>query len=103
MVQIQDKGKGEIQYLFTGNLSVSSVEEMYTQLNGQEVREGVCLFQVRDVEHLDMSFFQVLYAFICKLQKADTKVNVSFQLDEEYSRVFDRSGLKEAFDQLIKV
>lgn len=102
MMQVQDGKKGEIQFNFQGDLGVLASQEIFSQLKGQKVQEETCFFQISDVEHIDMSFFQVLYAYIQKLKKEEKKVTVDFQLDEEYHRVFDRSGLRKAFDQLIK-
>lgn len=101
MMQVQDEQKGTIQYIFQGDLGVSALQEIYSQLSEHKIQKGIHYFQVSEVEHLDMSFFQVLYAYIQKLRKGGKEVKVNFQLDEEYSRVFDRSGLRKAFDQLI--
>lgn len=100
-MQIQDEEKGKTQYLFQGDLGVSALQEIYSQLSEQKIQKGTHYFRVSEVEHLDMSFFQVLYAYIQQLRKEGKEVIVDFQLDEENGRVFDRSGLRKAFDHLI--
>lgn len=102
MLQIRKSKEGELQYDFSGNLSVSEMNETYSALGEVDLMSKKHFIQVSEVEHMDMSFFQVLYAYVGKLKANDKEINLDFQLGDEYERLFERSGLKIAFDQLLK-
>lgn len=101
MLQIKESGTNQIQYEFSGNLSVSKMNEVHSQLIKLDFKPEKHYVKVSEVEHMDMSFFQLLYAFAVKLKKNKKELNFEFQLGDEYERLFQNSGLKSVFNQLI--
>lgn len=101
MLIIKNKNKSQLDYLFSGDLSMLEVDDLYKALKEPDSNFKVHHFVIREVEHLDLSFFQLLFAYLKMLIKLHRKVTFDFQLEEEYNRIFQRSGLKGAFDQLL--
>lgn len=101
MLYIEEKNTNHLKYQFTGNLSLSEVQDMYEQLKDVDDNYANHDFLVKEVEHLDLSFFQLLYAYLKKLMTLHKKVVVDFQLGEENDRIFQRSGVKEAIEELL--
>jgi hypothetical protein len=101
MLHIEVKNNSHLKYQFTGNLSMSEVQAMYEQLKDLEETYAKHDFLIKDVEHLDLSFFQLLYAYLKKIKALDKEVAADFQLGEENDRIFQRSGVKEAIEKLL--
>lgn len=100
MLTIEDRDQENIIYNFYGSLGISSVREMYQELKKSDLSFSTCKCRVSDVDNIDLSFFQLIYAFGKKLKGLGIKVSYDFILDEEYQRIFQRSGLEDAFGKL---
>ncbi|MBN2639781.1 MAG: hypothetical protein JXR65_11930 [Bacteroidales bacterium] len=88
--------------MFTGNLSVSEMNRLYSMMGTEVPDEKKCFIGISDVDHIDMSFFQLLYSYLKKLKMNGKEIVMDIQLDEEQERLLERAGLKRAFDQILK-
>jgi anti-anti-sigma regulatory factor len=101
MLTIEDKDQAEIVCKFSGDLGISSIQETYQVLQKLELSFPVYKCFVTDVDSIDLSFLQMLFAFGKKLKDSGKEISFEFTLDEEYQRIFHRSGLEDAFDKLL--
>jgi anti-anti-sigma regulatory factor len=101
MLTIQDKDLAEIVCKFSGDLGISSIQETYQVLEKLDLSFSKCKCFITDVDSIDLSFFQMLLAFGMKLKDSGKQISFEFTLDEEYQRIFQRSGLEDAFDKLL--
>lgn len=103
MLNVEIQNEFEVKYAFSGDLSVSKSQDIYSEIKKADLSILSFQFKVKDVENLDLSFFQLLYAFAKKLKFLEKKISFEFYFDDEYQRVFQRSGLQDAFDKLLKM
>ncbi len=103
MLTIGEQDESEIRCAFSGNLGVLESLSVYNEIKNLDLSYQNFHIIVKDVENLNLSFFQLLYVFIQKLISLDKKVSFEFLLDDEYQRIFLRSGLQRAFDKLVMI
>lgn len=101
MLTIEDKDQAEMVCNFSGDLGISSIQETYQVLKKPDLSFSTCKCFISDVDSIDLSFFQMIFAFGRKLKDSGKEISFEFSLDEEYQRIFQRSGLEDAFDKLL--
>jgi ABC-type transporter Mla MlaB component len=102
MLEIDANGKNaqDVKLTFTGDLSVSTIAEVYEQLKGVSRTAGQYHLAIHDIENLDLSFFQLLYAFLLEVKEA--RVNLEWDLPEESLHIMKETGMQTVFDELIR-
>ena len=104
MLEIKARDKhSPLTLIITGDVSVTKIGELYAGLLGVSVDVSECLIRIEKIENLDLSFFQVLFAFVQKLKTPGKKLNFEWDLDEEYQRIMDESGFLIAFNELLSI
>ncbi len=85
---------------FTGDLSVAKTAEMQQQLLKTGLKVKNLEIVTDQVENLDLSFLQLLFSWTKEMKQSGKNLIFEFRMDEEFNRIFNESGFKEAFDQL---
>jgi len=86
--------------LFSGELSVANVSELQQQLLKAASKALYVDVKVANVENMDLSFLQLLLAWAQSMKQSGKNLIFDFQLEEEFVRIFDESGFRQAFSQL---
>lgn len=86
--------------LFSGELSVAKVSALQQQLLKAASKVSHVEVKVANVENMDLSFLQLLYAWAQSMKQSGKNLIFDFQLDQEFMRIFDESGFRQAFSQL---
>ncbi len=86
--------------LFSGELSVANVSELQQQLLKAASKALYVDVKVANVENMDLSFLQLLLAWAQNMKQSGKNLIFDFQLEEEFVRIFDESGFRQAFSQL---
>lgn len=102
MLTIEDQNQGSPVFNFSGALGISSIQEIYQVLKKSDLSFSGCRLLISNVDSIDLCFFQLVYAFGMKLKGLGKEVSFEFVLDEEYQRIFQRSGLENAFGKLLE-
>lgn len=99
MVEIQtdEKNAGGVRLTFSGDLSVVEIGQIYEQLKTVKREAGQYHVVVNKVENLDLSFFQLLYAFLMEVKKGE--IHLTWDLPDESERIMAESGLQSIFNQ----
>lgn len=85
--------------LFSGELSVAKVSALQQQLLKAASKVSHVEVKVANVENMDLSFLQLLYAWAQSMKQSGKNLIFDFQLDQEFMRIFDESGFRQAFSQ----
>jgi len=86
--------------LFSGDLNVVHAAELQQQLLKAASRVLLVDVKVADVENMDLSFLQLLLAWVQNVKRSGKNLTFDFQLELELERIFDESGFRQAFTQL---
>ncbi len=86
--------------MFSGELSVANVSALQQQLLKAASKVSYIDVKVTNVENMDLSFLQLLLAWAQSMKQSGKNLIFDFQLDQEFERIFDESGFRQAFSQL---
>ncbi len=86
--------------LFSGDLDVAHATELQQQLLSAASRVLFVDVKVADVENMDLSFLQLLFAWAQSVKQTGKNLTFDFQLEQELERIFDESGFRQVFAQL---
>ncbi len=90
----------KLSLLFSGDLSVANASELQQQLLKAVLKASHIVVKVADVESLDLSFLQLLFVWAKHMKQSGKNLTFDFQLGQEFDRIFDESGFRQAFSQL---
>jgi anti-anti-sigma factor len=85
--------------LFSGELSVANGSALQQQLLKAASKVLHVDVKVTNVENMDLSFLQLLLAWAQSMKQSGKNLIFDFQLDQEFVRIFDESGFRQAFSQ----
>ncbi len=85
--------------LFSGDLSVARASELQQQLLKAASKVLHIDVKVANVENMDLSFLQLLFAWAQSMKQSGKNLTFDFQLGQEFVRIFDQSGFRQAFSQ----
>ncbi len=88
--------------LFSGDLSVANASELQQQLLKAATKVSHIDVKVANVKNLDLSFLQLLFAWAQSMKQSGKNLIFDFQLDQEFERILNESGFRQAFSQLKK-
>lgn len=94
MLEIKKLNKSKMKLVFTGDLSISEIGEIYDKMKGIDLECDTYDVLVKEVEMTDLSFFQVLLAFIKELKDRKKVVKLDMQLGDEFDRIYKRAGIE---------
>ncbi len=92
--------KKSTRLTFSGDLSVAEAAEIQQQLLKARWKTENFEIVVDQVENIDLSFLQLLLAWSKAQKQSGKNLIFDFRLGEEFQRIFEESGFKEAFDRL---
>ncbi len=92
--------KKSTKVLFSGDLSVSQSAELQQQLLNTGEETPNIEIHVNRVDNMDLSFLQLLYSWARGMKKSGKNLIFDFRLGEEFQRIYEQSGFKEAFARL---
>jgi len=101
-VKVEDN-HSSLNLIITGDVSVSHIGELYADLLNVPLDASRYLLQITKVENLDLSFFQLLFAFVRRIRANDSQVTVKWDLEDEYVRILKESGIQDVFDGLLSL
>ncbi|HFB62005.1 MAG TPA: STAS domain-containing protein [Bacteroidetes bacterium] len=92
--------KDTIRFTFSGDLGVAAAAELQQQLLKTETKTPRLEIKTERIENMDLSFLQLLLSWAKEKKQSGKSLTFDFRMDEEFKRIFEESGFKEAFDQL---
>ncbi len=102
MLEISTRGKDPsvVVLSFSGDLSVLNISEVYQQV--MTVPSGADQYDIfiKEIENLDLSFFQLLYAFL--KQERTAVISLKWELPDESTHIMHETGLQSVFDEFIR-
>jgi len=101
MLEIEEFTKQDkLSLLFSGDLSVASASEHQQQLLKAASKISYVHVKVANVENMDLSFLQLLFAWAQSMKRSGKNLTFDFLLGQEFERIFDESGFRQVFSQL---
>ena len=92
--------KDTLRFTFSGDLGVATAAELQQQLLKTETEAPRLEIITDRIENMDLSFLQLLLSWAKAMKQSGKNLIFDFRMDEEFKRIFEESGFKEAFDQL---
>jgi anti-anti-sigma regulatory factor len=92
--------KNSTRVTFSGDLSVAGAADLQQQLLKTSWETAGVKIIVENVENMDLSFLQLLFAWSKTLKSSGKNLNFDFRLGDEFQRIVEESGFGEVFDQL---
>lgn len=92
--------RDESALVFSGDLSVARAAELQQRLLKAATPFPHVHVKVAEVENMDLSFLQLLLSWAQSMKQSEKKLTFDFQLDEEFARIFEESGFRNAFGKL---
>ncbi len=85
--------KGIIQ--LEGDLSIINSKEIYEELKVSYNKFNHLTLKLKDVDNLDLSVVQLLYAIESEYSKKDKTVVIEAELDAEFKELFGKAGFEK--------
>ena len=86
----------------SGNLDVRHAEEIRNIFLSLKVETGKAELVLLDTDNLDLSFLQLLFAFMKSLKEKGKDLTFRQELNVDYEKIVRESGFFDAFEHLIK-
>jgi len=101
MVEVAlDSENNLMNITFTGFLDVSKIETLYGELLGSRITKDNVVIIIREVDNIDLSFLQLLHAFLLKLKKDNKTFSFQWDVDPEYFKLVEESGFISDFNKI---
>jgi len=84
--------------LVDGDLNVKNAESIKAMLLKVAGMKNALELKVENVKSLDLSFLQILFAFITSEKASGRKISVIFNLSDENKSLLTRSGFSQYFN-----
>ncbi|VAW27598.1 hypothetical protein MNBD_BACTEROID07-110 [hydrothermal vent metagenome] len=98
MLEIEEFTKQDkLSLLFSGDLSVANTSEHQQQLLKAASKISHVHVKVANVENMDLSFLQLLFAWAQSMKRSGKNLTFDFLLGQEFERIFDESGFRQVF------
>ena len=95
-----DSDNNLLNIIFTGFLDVSKIETLYGELLGSRITKDKVVIIIRDVDNIDLSFLQLLHAFLFKLRKDNKTFSFQWDVEPEYFKLVEESGFIADFNKI---
>lgn len=95
-----DSDNNRIVLTFSGFLDVSQMEGVKQELQNAHITKEQVLLSIKDVDNIDLSFLQLVHAFLLKLKKDGKKFTFQWDVEEEYFRLVEESGFIADFNKI---
>jgi len=95
-----DSENNFMNIIFTGFLDVSKIEALYGELLGSRITKDKVVVIIREVDNIDLSFLQLLHAFLLKLKKNNKTFSFQWDVEPEYFKLVEESGFIADFNKI---
>ena len=95
-----DSDENRIVITFLGFLDVSQMGVVKQELQNAHITKEHVLLSVKDVDNIDLSFLQLVHAFLLKLKKNGKEFTFQWNVEEEYFRLVEESGFIADFNKI---
>ena len=103
MPQLKTEIKDNIEIVhFYGNLDIRNSETVKKMMLEYKPQKNNIKIILKNTDNIDLSFLQLMFAFIKKLKEKGKSVEFSQELEMEYEKIVKESGFLNAFEKLIK-
>lgn len=101
MIEVKvNTDKNLVEIISSGFLDVGHMRQIKEELLGAHLTKDKILLVIKEVENIDLSFLQVLHAFLKKLKSEGREFEFQWDIDEEYFRLIERSGFIADFNKI---
>jgi len=90
--------KGEIDITLSGQLTINSIVKLVAEMKPLLKNASNVKIHVKEVENIDLTFIQMLFAIKNSGKKDNYKINVSMDLSEELTLLIDNAGFHSALN-----
>lgn len=87
--------QGVIEIVLTGQLTINTIDKIMAKMKEIIVKPSEVSIQVEDVENMDLTFIQLIFAIKNSGKKEKYKVEVSFDLSEELTSLITNAGFQK--------
>ncbi len=102
MPNIVSEVKGDTTYIeFSGDLNVKNSEKIKELLTALNPETDKIFISQKDTNNLDISYLQLLFAWVKKMTSLGKKVEFEHHLNDEYAKIVVESGFINAIENLI--
>jgi len=95
-----DSDNNRIVITFSGFLDVSQMGVVKQELQNAHITKEYVLMSIKDVDNIDLSFLQLVHAFLLKLKKDGKEFTFQWDVEEEYFRLVEESGFIADFNKI---
>ena len=86
--------------IFSGFLDVSKIESLYGEVLGSRITKDEVVIVIKEVDNIDLSFLQLLHAFLFKLKKDHKTFSFQWDVEPEYFKLVEESGFIADFNRI---
>ncbi|RLD90677.1 MAG: hypothetical protein DRJ09_03535 [Bacteroidetes bacterium] len=86
--------------IFSGFLDVSKIESTYGELLSSHITKDEIVIVIKEVDNIDLSFLQLLHAFLLKLKKDNKTFSFQWDVEPEYFKLVEESGFIADFNKI---
>ena len=86
--------------IFSGFLDVSNIESTYGELLSSHITKDEIVIVIKEVDNIDLSFLQLLHAFLLKLKKDNKTFSFQWDVEPEYFKLVEESGFIADFNKI---
>jgi anti-anti-sigma regulatory factor len=102
MEMIKTKTEGDIEVIsFAGNLDIRNSNDIKKKMVDYKPQKEKLKIILENTDNIDLSFMQLLFAFLKRLKEEGKTLDFSQKLDKEYEKIVKESGFLDVFEKLI--
>ncbi len=101
MIEVKvNSDKNLVEIIFSGFLDISNIKQIKNELIQAHITKNKLLLIIKEVDNIDLSYLQVLHAFLKKLKIEGKEFEFQWNIDEEYFRLIEQSGFIADFNKI---
>lgn len=85
---------------FSGFLDVTKIESLYNEIMSSTITKDNIVIVIHQVDNIDLSFLQLLHAFLLKLKKSNKTFSFQWDVEPEYFKLVEESGFIADFNKI---
>ncbi len=103
MTRLTSEINGDVEVIsFAGNLDIRNSSDLKDEMLKYKPQKEKLHIVLENTDNIDLSFMQLLYAFLKKLKDDGKILKFSQNLNKEYEKIVKESGFIDVFEKLIK-
>ncbi len=93
---------GDVEVIsFSGNLDIRNSNDLKKKMLEYKPQKEKLKIVLENTDNIDLSFMQLLFAFLKKLKQEGKELEFSQNLDKEYEKIVKESGFFDVFEKII--